>query len=73
MQEMTMEEVDGVSGGYQNVGGAIALALAAAWAGAVMGAAVGSIVPGVGNLGGAAIGFVFSAAVGVASVYATAQ
>ncbi|WP_426212358.1 hypothetical protein [Massilia sp. TWP1-3-3] len=71
MQELNNTEIDQVSGGDN--GGAIALTLAGAWSGAVAGAAVGSIVPGIGTLGGAAFGFVFAGAVGIATVYATAS
>lgn len=71
MEELNVNEVEMVNGA--GVGANIAAGVASAWAGTVVGAAAGSIVPGIGTLGGAAIGFGFGVLQAVAWSFATAS
>ena len=63
MRELNEVEIAAVGGA--GLGGDIAMGLAIGWASTVAGFAVGSIVPGVGNLAGAAAGFVIGSAAGI--------
>ena len=69
MRELSKSEVTDVAGAA--IGPDIAFIVATGWAGTVVGVAVGDIVPGPGNIAGAAAGFVIGVLIGVGALLAT--
>lgn len=71
MRELSEQELDRVSGGYESLYKDISYALISGWSSAVIGAAAGSAFPVVGTAGGAVIGFAAGSLISIGYALAT--